>query len=252
MAAVSAFNAFAKTLVRLAGPALAYWATHGGPNIFDHERDAPTQPANLGKVTVIYGRHSALAELDDAEMFSLYFLNVTDGDVDNSWTAQDWTNLFIYIKGFAEALFPLQTTHLHLQELRGHLFPVDGNPGQFVAQQIINNENGTSGALALPQQVAMSLTLETPSRKHWGRIYIPGLSATCLDDYGRWLPAKMQTVADAATQLMNDVTSVGFFPVVYSRVSHSALGVSGLRVDDIPDVIRRRRVKRAISRILVP
>src|SRR3954447_20153564 len=62
---------------------------------------------------------------------------------------------------------------------------------------------GTSGSFALPPQNAMSVTLKTTPRRHWGRFYLPGVTAGVLDttgDHGFASQAKVDDiVANAAT-----------------------------------------------------
>jgi hypothetical protein len=103
---------------------------------------------------------------------------------------------------------------------------------------------GTSGGLFLPPQVACSVTLKTNLRKHWGRFYLPGFTGTQLDDNahrGAWKPATVDAIAAAAATLCQQAN--GPTVIVWSQTAGSATFIDHVQVDDVADVIRRRRMK---------
>jgi hypothetical protein len=122
----------------------------------------------------------------------------------------------------------------------------DGSPGDvdFVQPKGLQ---GAAGTVALPPQVACSITeiLGAESRRHWGRFYLPGFGANALAVDGSWTPQMVTLVADQAAILYNAWTTAEVFPIVW--VGRAPAGASGfaqvteIRVDNIPDVIRRRR-----------
>jgi hypothetical protein len=106
---------------------------------------------------------------------------------------------------------------------------------------------GGSAGLVLPTQDACSITLKTVPRRHWGRFYLPGFTGTQMDDSshrGHWKPALCDTLAAAAKVLCSGPGSN--LPVVYSQPLHVTYGITEVQVDDVPDIIRRRRAKKAI------
>jgi hypothetical protein len=141
----------------------------------------------------------------------------------------------------------LLTANISLLELRFYKgYNGDGSPGEvdFVQPKALA---GLSANAALPPQVACSITeiLGAESRRHWGRFYLPGLATHTLATDGSWLPAHVVTIADQAAILYNAWTTTEVQPIVW--VGRAPAGASGfaavteIRVDNIPDVIRRRR-----------
>jgi hypothetical protein len=112
--------------------------------------------------------------------------------------------------------------------------------------------------MTMPFQVALSVTERTSIPKHWGRFYLPGFQAQAMETAtgtGRWGSTTQATVANATATLYEDLASSGLVPVVVQvqrdKVYAPALNtVTEIVVDDIPDVIRRRRPKQVISRAI--
>lgn len=100
-----------------------------------------------------------------------------------------------------------------------------------------------SGTLA--DQTAMSVTFTTPSRRHWGRSYMPAPAAAGLDSTSRFTSAYVDAIAGAWDTLFNSMgtNATVFVPVVWSARYRGALSLVGVKIDDVPDVIRRRRPK---------
>lgn len=110
---------------------------------------------------------------------------------------------------------------------------------------------GTSTAQELPPQMAMSQTLETLTRKRWGRFYMPAPTVTAITQNS----ARITTaIVDAATVVLRDFIqgckTDGAIPHVWSPrggsgpppfAAGSTENVTGVRMDDILDVVRRRR-----------
>jgi hypothetical protein len=109
-----------------------------------------------------------------------------------------------------------------------------------------HNASGVSGAPLLPTQVAMSVTFITDQRKTWGRFYIPGTNPNALTG-GRWSHSDMQAVADA-THHLTDRSGNGGCLTVWSRKEWTHHDPQTIQVDDIPDVIRSRRLKSTLFR----
>lgn len=137
-----------------------------------------------------------------------------------------------------------------------------------------------ASAIVLPGQVASSVTERVDSRRHWGRFYLPGLSGTALTSGGRWTSGAVTVIANAAQTLYNAWNSRGMKCAVLGSVKTDyntsllvptswiggqfgkwiakgeqqqrimiAYDVKTVRCDDVPDVIRRRRVAPALTRL---
>lgn len=100
--------------------------------------------------------------------------------------------------------------------------------------------SGDSSSQVMPPQVSCSVTLRTDARKHWGRFYIPGLTTPVLDSKGRLGATVADEFADAAAALC-DRSGTGAHLVVFSRTLWLPQRITQVQVDDVLDVIRRRR-----------
>lgn len=115
----------------------------------------------------------------------------------------------------------------------------------------IANVAGASGASSgMPPQVACSITLETDYRKRWGRMYLPITSSGVTATNGRLTSANVDTLAAAAKTFFDSATTGGAYPKVWSPkggvgppafAAGDILSVRSIRVDDVLDIVRRRR-----------
>jgi hypothetical protein len=122
----------------------------------------------------------------------------------------------------------------------------DGSPGEVDLVQVHEIAGGGVGS-ALPPQIACSITeiLGAESRRHWGRFYLPGFNVGSVAADGSWAGSTVTNVATSAQNMYNLWTTAEVFPIVWvGRAPGGASGfaqVTEIRVDNIPDVIRRRR-----------
>jgi hypothetical protein len=107
---------------------------------------------------------------------------------------------------------------------------------------------GTNSADRLPPQVACSVTEETSIRKRWGRFYIPGFTVTDVNAEGRFGGTVVSTIANAAETMYNQMNGAGRGFVSYRRSDGTFQLVEKIRVDDVPDIIRRRRFSMTLNR----
>jgi hypothetical protein len=95
-------------------------------------------------------------------------------------------------------------------------------------------------------QIAVSLTMRTASRKHWGRIYVPGLIRTLPDTaYGRMTSGDVDLLAGYLRTLGNSLSSSGYDLGVYSPTGRAFLHINTVEVDNVIDIQRRRRPKQS-------
>ena len=104
----------------------------------------------------------------------------------------------------------------------------------------------TSSVTMTAPQVACSVTQITYSRRRWGRFYLPFVSRENISG-GRYSDGTVSAVANAAEDLEQPVED-SWFSIVYSKNLPYALPVQGVRVDNIPDIIRSRRWRAATKR----
>jgi len=103
---------------------------------------------------------------------------------------------------------------------------------------------GAVASSRLPDQDSATVTLATASRRHWGRVYYPGIANSQVDStYGRWINAFCDFSATAMDGLINSAHTAGFTVGVWSKVGKAFLDPYGVHVDNIVDIQRRRRAK---------
>lgn len=101
-----------------------------------------------------------------------------------------------------------------------------------------------------PDQTSTTVTFITASRKHWGRIYLPAPANNQLGSYGRLSSASVDATCGFFHTLLNDMNDDArqIDTFVWSPKYRGALSVWKLQMDDVPDVVRRRRPKVATYR----
>lgn len=104
-----------------------------------------------------------------------------------------------------------------------------------------------SSAAELPPQCAVSVTWETSARRHWGRIYLPGM-INSLISHGRITSANLTVIGDAIDAMGTAMRSAGNGIVVWDRAAWAPHDVTTFRIDDVVDVQRRRRFGQAFQR----
>lgn len=119
----------------------------------------------------------------------------------------------------------------------------DGTPGE--VDYIVTHTQTGGATQMLPPQVACSITelLGPDSRRHWGRFYLPGLSSNTLAADGSFVSGSVTAIADAAEVLYDAWTTADYHPIVWvaGTPGFNPVQVVQIRVDSIPDIIRRRR-----------
>lgn len=152
-----------------------------------------------------------------------------------------------------------------------------GDPSRVLSAPTVTAAANT--VATLPPQVACSVTEMTVSRRHWGRWYLPSPpAARCAAD-GSFTSQLVNGGADRVKTLYDSWNSRGITPVVLGSVKSTtnlalipptawlgeaflksigkdltesrimvAYPITGLRMDDVPDIIRRRRFETALLR----
>ena len=140
--------------------------------------------------------------------------------------------------------------------------PVGGNEAVRVTEE---NVPGTLSVTSmLPPQVAISVTELTSDRRHWGRWYLPAPSSILAEENGRVHTAELANMLSLAGAFYGQCIASGFQPVVFSiqkparpkRPSGTlpeqeaiAFAVTELQMDNLFDVIRRRRYDHATQKL---
>lgn len=213
--------------------------------------------------------NDATTDTADDQVYTIDIMNVTDGQLDGTWNDADYTTVTNYLVAIASAISPHTLSTLVLRHIKAYImgfnpytedkpFAHSGAPEFTLPVNIAGGGNAP-----MPPQATSSVTEMTPSRRHWGRFYVPTLQNNAYQSGGHvatvTVDAIAQTVHDNYEQLMN----AQFFPVVATTSSGGSKGVpgkptrtlqtvTGIRVDNVGDVIRRRRLKNSTHKVTLP
>ena len=168
-------------------------------------------------------------------------------------------NFVMAIDAWWAIVRPFVTSHVIMREARfydvpeGGPFPNKDPRGHMGDPQLVHNFSnpGTNSSGALPPQVAVSVTFKTAQRLRWGRYYLPHPARNTLDDKG----AINRDCADALLAGTHELTrrdGNGTCLTVFSHKYWNHQDPETIQVDDIFDVIRRRRYSRPQYRAVLP
>lgn len=179
-------------------------------------------------------------------------VNITNGSPDGSWTAGDYSTVDGQLANLPAAWAPhCQSRYTHFERAYYRMqfnplsnpkpFAPTGAPDHVVAANI----PGTTSAFQA-SQVALTHTELTPYRKHWGRSYWPACGGDMVDSTGHCRSADVSSWAGALNSVYAGLQAAEFFPVVVvtqvdKLPARGLLGVEAIQVDNVFDVIRRRR-----------
>jgi len=245
---------WARVAVWLAEPAL--WSTINF--LVDHfsEEEDPDD-FSWRRVVSEFTRASPTGIDDDKAQFKLDLLNITGGQPDPTWNDADFLAVEAKLNTFHNAMASSLGSDHTLTRYKWYRMrfqtPYDptkrfADTGPPVRQVAKNVPGGRSPWL--PHQIAMSITLKTSVPRHWGRFYYPspgsGLLEGTTGEGGRWTDAFTVSAANNAAQMVNDLYEADFQVIVpvtqIDKVqTRGYLTTTEVQVDDIPDVIRRRR-----------
>lgn len=205
---------------------------------------------------------STSADAKDDAFTSIDLVNVTGGTVDSSWTSGDYTTAETALDTWLNALRPMLRGNCVVDKYQWYKrmfnpysvskpFADSGPPDRVTTKSI----SGT-GTVNHAAQVAFTITEKTPWPKHWGRMYI-GPMGHILTSSGRISSANVDAIATATNTLYGALGDAELFPVVPvtqldKDPRRCLLGVTQIQVDDVPDVIRRRRLAGTTYRKILP
>lgn len=223
-----------------------------------------------------FTRATPVGTEEDVAVFTTNIVNVTNGQNDPTWTAGDYTAVEANIMELWSSIRPFVSSSHTLT--RVDWYARSFNPeipyGQDVrtvpgpgAKQLnrfnrsgppvhltVINQAGTAAGVPEIYQAAMSVTFRTATRPHWGRVYLPGVTTDIVGgSFGRFNSGNVSATANAWAEFQDDLASGGFHLVVPVTqqdhlYAHGLNWITEIVVDDIPDVIRRRRPKQTLTR----
>jgi hypothetical protein len=234
-----------------------------------------TSSYELRKLEVHWSRTPSVGVVQDDDICTFHFLNLTAGSPDATWIDADYAQVESAFDTFwttGKAFYRAET------KLSQYVWRADGpafkpfgaslSPTLRATARSVAGSDVTAGASPLPPQCACSVTEvtdakytaygvgvpgDTPGtgrtqvRNRWGRFYLPAMSTLVLSD-GRFSTGNMATLAGALQTFYNACVSAGNIPVMYSPTTGHAWSVTALHIDDIVDVVRSRRYTTPLTR----
>lgn len=213
------------------------------------ESARPGEGIGVRRATLHLKRTASGSQDDDAQVH-FDFLNITSDAPDDTWTSGDFSALEGRLTTWWAAVkgqVPTWYSHYRFSWHRVGSGIVKPNPAARITD-LVTPVAGTATS-NMPPQVACSISLRTAIRKHWGRTYLP--FGNNMDSFGRVPTANAGVITAATKALLDGAKSDDFVCVVTSETAQSAFVVDQVSVDDVADIIRRRRWKRVNSRSLV-
>lgn len=182
-------------------------------------------------------------------------VNITNGTVDNTWTSTDFTtvaNHIIVMVNYAHALQPTTVRCIDIKFYRRFFNPYSiSEPFAPSGPPVWTVAVGTAGTLTatgMINQAAITHTEKTTYPRHWGRSYWPVPAASMVNADGHFASTPVDTFGLGLQTVYNQMQTEEFFPVVpvtqvQGAPTRGLLTITQVQVDDIPDVIRRRRLR---------
>jgi len=231
------------------GANLSYWQTQ---SLIANTSVADTGGAGPGfsRVQLVFDRTTPALTREDVAVASFSWAQAAAG-VCTKLSDADKSSIDTALNSWWTAVKPLVHSGISLREYRWYDYqPIDPRPGP-VVRVTANGAAGTAGTGRVPDQLAVSQTFKSASRKHWGRWYLPGIAQNALEStYGRITSGTVTSLQASTRTLLQNVGATGYVcPVIASIQYHGVMGLRELQTDNIWDVIRSRRAKQPTQRV---
>jgi hypothetical protein len=222
------------------------------------------EPFELRKVQFIWSITDAATAMEDARVATFHLLKAPGGTPTSDWLAADFTALDTAFGTWWTTLKTRFASHLSYDRLKVYKAGPGIVPPQPPVYDADKTVPGTGGTNTTPPQVAISVTEIAGSKRYWGRFYLPNPAQVEIGSFGRIAVATQTAIADATDTLYTSLRSATLEPVVYRAPlperetkagatlparPGSAWTVEKVQVDDVFDVIRRRRFKYPTLRV---
>jgi hypothetical protein len=241
-----------RAVIMVSAAVYSNWDTING--LFDRHVENGTAPIFGHYVQNIFEMKNASGAFTTRErgLFGMHYINTTGGDLDTTWTSADFAAVESAVQTFWSAMASSISSDYRLVEHRWYPFGPGVLPPNPPARVTTLGTPilGTSST-PMPHQVAITATFRTALRRHWGRIYLPITSFVSIPG-GQGNSTACNSVSGLiATMVKSPSTAQGVVPVIWDRARKSALTITAVEVDSVPDVVRRRRPRDTAYRSIV-
>src|SRR3954453_8015350 len=228
------------------------WSTSAG--LFDRAVTDATPPVYGYYVQHVWQQKDTAGTFSDKEraMTGVHWINTTGGDLDTTWTNEDFALIEAGFQAMWTTLGGFITTDNRLVEHRWYAFgPGVHSPNPPFRVTTVAGSPAGVGTGVNAHQLAGTITFRTPLRRHWGRMYLPLANASSFSAGGTFSPAMVSTFANAGATYVKSGNANGLAPVVWDRNRKVALGITAVEAASIPDIITRRRQRAMNARTVV-
>lgn len=208
---------------------------------------------------LLTGKPVGSVDAADNWVTTMDLVNITNGTIDNSWTSGDYSTTDAILQSLCSGWAAHMNSHHTFVDIRYYRmafnpltdprpFQKTGPPDHIAVAPYVGQAGGTQAP-----QVAMTTTDRTAYPKHWGRNYWPHPVPTFATDGMHILQATVDAWATALGGFYGNLMTAQFFPVtVVTQVdkvpTRGLLTTSALQVDNVYDVVRRRRTHQTTYR----
>lgn len=209
-----------------------------------HPMGENAEPPGIGvrRAMLVFSRDPTVFGDEDVAVTHFDFLNLTNGQPDDTWTDADFVNLETDLGNWFNLIHGGMHPFITWREIRWYRIGPGvekPNPPVRVTPQNIPG-SATLGVNA--PQIAMTITDRTGVRLEWGRKYIPiSANGWLTTTAGRFTSSAVDTMVTATDALYTAAAGQDFLPVVYGPTRQKAYSIESVQVDDVVDVVRRRR-----------
>jgi hypothetical protein len=235
-------------IIRCAPSTLSYWQTQ---SVFSDTVIHEAPALGVSKCTIAYSRTTPAGTQEDLATMNLH-LGVVAGPACVPLTAGQKADAETDINAFCVALGTVQSNQFRMVGYTWHDWQAGDvyyGPADRVTDPLFSPADVVSSRM--PDQLAVNITMRTASRRHWGRVYVPGVAGTKYETtFGRPANSTCDTLASALRTLANSLiaNTTATSLIVFSKQYQAALDIGRIDCDNVPDVIRRRRPKNASYR----
>lgn len=215
--------------------------------VYTTEDDTTTDPVSVLRLQIRYKVVRTGLENDHFENV-LHLVN-TAGELPGA-PASDTQKAAVEtaFQTFWGAIKSQAATQVSLEEFRWYHVtfddPLSGPPTRVTT---ITPVAGTSSVEIQPQ-CSNTVTMRTPLRKHWGRIYLPSGRASTM---GFLNTGDVDTFANSFRTFAAACDAADLNLVIYSKDKQAVFNITQIECDNVLDVVRRRRPHNSTYRKII-